>query len=228
MLFFIIYTLIMTCLFCYFRSQKNYKVSVITKTLASMGFVSFAIFIPAIKNSFTLTNSLLIFGTVWGLIGDIILDFYRSLNNKHYLAIGFVSFAIGHLAYISTIVCFAKDIRASLNFSNIMYALFLAIIITSITMLICKIMKFDFKNFFVTSTLYAFILFFTTILSWIVVFKNISYLCLGIGFTLFIISDCILSAIYFGGKKESNLYQILNHLTYYSAQILICCAIFSI
>ncbi|MBQ7306989.1 MAG: hypothetical protein IJW82_00500 [Clostridia bacterium] len=229
MWFFIIYTLIMAAIFCYFRTGKNHYLTLTFKTLASMGFVSLAIFSPFLNgNKFTLANAFLVLGTIWGLLGDIVLDMYYSKDNNGFLYMGFASFAIGHFSYIFSIFYMAKRLNFVINISSLIYGLVLALIISAIIILGCKILNLNFGDLTITTDIYTCILCFITIFSWIVTTLNPVFLTMAIGFTLFLISDGVLSFIYFGSKRHSNLFQVINHTLYYVAQLLICVTILRI
>lgn len=228
MWYFIIYTAIVATCFCYIRTGKNYNLSLALKTLASMGFIGLAIFTPIINDSrFTLSNAFLIMGAICGLLGDIILDVYYSQNNSKHLFMGFACFGVGHIFYLFSILNIATSSGSIIKISVFIYTIILALIISITFILGCRILKLDFGNMSITTNIYTYILCFITIFSWIVTTINSKFLTMSIGFTLFLVSDCILSFIYFGKKRKSNLFQILNHSLYYLAQILICITLFN-
>ena len=216
----------MAGVFCFARTRKNHYLTLTFKTLASLGFVSLAIFSPFLNGSkFTLANAFLILGAVFGLLGDIVLDIYYSKDNEGFLYMGFASFALGHFSYIAAIFNMAKRLNFVIKVSNLIYALALALIISAIIILGCKILELNFGNLTLTTDIYTCILCFITIFSWIVTTLNPLFITMAIGFSLFLISDGVLSFIYFGTKRNSHLFQIINHTLYYVAQLLICVTI---
>ena len=229
MLYFIIGTMLIAIGFSIIRTGDNPFMTVATKTLASMGFVTFAIFASIIAGTkFTASNACLILGTVWGLIGDIVLDVYYSINNKNCLIMGFISFGIGHIFYVLSLVSIMSSFNSPLALSNYLYAILLAAIITVTMYFVCKILKLKTQNVVVVTNIYTFMLCFTVVLSWITTILNTATLPFSIGLTLFLLSDLVLSHIYFGSKRKSNVFQIINHMLYYVAQLLIVCTLFRI
>ena len=127
MWFFIIGTILIAMGFSVIRTGNNKHLTVLTKTLASMGFVTFAIFASIVGGKdFSLGNSYLIFGAVWGLIGDIVLDVYYSTEDKNCLLMGFISFGIGHLGYIMSLSNIMANLSLPFSVMNYLYTALLS------------------------------------------------------------------------------------------------------
>ena len=146
---------------------------------------------------------------------------------------GMSSFGIGHIFYILALMVYNPIEWMYLIFSTLG-----AIILMSFIFLISiKVMKMDFRKFFIPSILYGILLACFVFLSIFKIsfFQTKPNLLLLIGSILFIVSDLILSITYFSKKEdyekkgimnpESRFMIIMNHITYYAAQFLIAIAI---
>ena len=160
-------------------------------------------------------------GLLLGMIGDILLDLkvvYK--NDKIFLNSGMLSFGLGHLAYFTAFSLYANNLRTDL-FMPIMVAIASAIVLTIVIVLTSKKMKLDFGNYLWQTIFYTFILSFMTIYTLILAIVGGAGWLLFVGMILFFLSDIVLSLQYFGGKLENKLLIIVNHVLYYSAQIII-------
>ena len=229
MIYFVIYTAIMTALFCYFRAKKTNFASMLFKTLASLGFVSMAVFASVLADkSYTICNAYIIFGTILGLLGDILLDAYSSRSEKVMLFSGIFSFMLGHISYLLAIIALCKNIGYTLTFGNIVYAIILSLILSATFALGSKLLNFKYHGAFVPAVIYIEVITFIMVLSFTVAVNNVQMIYMSIGLTLFWLSDILLSFRYFGNKRNSNLFQILNHILYYAGQIIIVFTLFRI
>lgn len=229
-----------TGIFLHVRVTKGGVAGVLTKTLASFIFVTFALFLSSTKVGASYYGSYattcLIVGLVCGLIGDILLDLkviYPFHQNK-YLAGGMTSFSIGHLFNIAALLLIASnevDIFSQTYMLPLLIIVAAALVLTLLTWFVSvKFLKFNFDKFTWLVNIYSFILMLTTILSTYLVFIGLSLpmFVLAIGFILFLASDLVLSMQYFGGKQDNKTLTFVNHLLYYAAQIIIALFIFFI
>lgn len=165
---------------------------------------------------------LIVMGGVLGLMGDIYLDqkWLYPEHNEQYLYLGFTSFGIGHFFYIGAMYAHAK-----FEIKDMLVPLVIGVIVTVVNLALEKPTKQKYGKFFAIVTVYCMIL--GTMLGtafWAYIkTKQVSYLVYTIGAALFLLSDVILSPMYFAIKQDKNtpVNFVLNHTTYYVGQYLI-------
>lgn len=191
------------------------------KTLASFGFV-FAGILAMIYVDFQKYYAFIIVGLILGMVGDMLLDLkviYRQ-DSGTYLNYGMLAFGLGHLMYFMALgnyYGFSPNFVGKTFLSlGIGLAVGLAIVFGG-----KKLLKLDFGEFFWQSFLYCGLLVGVMVLALITGFKETEMLTMNIGLVLFFASDLVLSMQYFGGKQDSKTLTIINHLLYYTAQVLI-------
>ena len=217
----------------YFLIEKIKKYSIketIIKAIVSLLFIALAVY-SFIKNNNHTFGIFVITGLIFGLIGDITLELkYVDLKkNKMYTYIGFISFGIGHILYITGIF---------LNFANIVpwfiYVLpfVLGLIGGILVVVLEKPMGLEYGEYKLICFIYGIILFSmtATTVSFAITYKfiNATLNMLAIAGMLFAVSDLILSGTYFGKNRDKPFDLISNTLTYYVAQYLIAFSIFFI
>lgn len=207
------------------RATKTDPVSLLLKTVASFCFILLGFAGRMLGTSHPLCL-FIIAGLVCGLIGDIFLDlkFVYPRDDTLHTFTGFGGFILGHIFYMS-FMFLAYGIRPNaLWISAAAGAVVgLAIYLTP------KLMKLDYGRFRLISSLYAALLVFVTVYALMLEVSaghTPAKLLFFIGLVLFLISDLILSQIYFGRDKNTTLNKALNHATYYAGQILIAVSIF--
>lgn len=240
----IIIASVITVIFLGFRvsvADKNEKWGVITtliKAAASLAVIAIAI--TAIYSGGakgTGTNRAAIFivaGLIFGLIGDIVLDlkvvYLKTKEESAYLYGGMISFGLGHIMYfVGLLLFFGGEV---ISWSVIGICLAVAAVVAFIMIIAGeKLMKLDFGKYTIISLAYAFILLFTTAISislWALAkskgLNNIPLLSMG--FILFLMSDLVLTSMYFGGRAKDNTLCVVNHALYYAAQICIATFVF--
>lgn len=216
-------------LFIVIRAKNGACVrGVMAKTSASFAFV--------LTGAYALTQLgasigdfiLILLGLICGLIGDILLELkvvYKDDANI-YLPYGMLAFGLGHILYFTAInlILDTKNIETTVPF---MIAVGIACVGTILIIALSKkVMKLDFGEFFIHSTLYTFILIFVTAFAVILAFSMPSLFIMAGGLFAILVSDMVLSLQYFGGKQDSKTLHILNHSIYYLGQILIAVFIF--
>ena len=212
------------------KGVKGAIIAMFVKILASLGFI--AIGMAALYNGVVNQKAaaFFLFGLVFGLIGDIILDlkvaYLKQPEEGLYLTCGMVSFAIGHIMYLVGIVMLrGEDITLPLVGICVAAA---ALIAFGMVYGGEKLMKFHFGKFTIHSLVYGFILIFMGALSIgvCVVRKSSDSVLFAVGMVLFFLSDAVLSMMYFGGRPRDKALSVINHSLYYAAQICIAAFIF--
>lgn len=210
-------------LFIIVRTFKGGIVALLLKIVASISFIALGFYY--LNDGYTFSKMLIVGGLIFGLIGDILLDLkiiYPEDNNT-YLFSGVISFTLQHITIFIAIFLLT-------NFNNIIGNLYLILLIplliTIIGYLSFKLFKMDLKNALIISLLYLFLLSYVTMYYLISTIKDINLIYLLIGMILFIFSDLILSFMYFKDNQKNKYMIVLNHVLYYSAQILIAIQIF--
>ena len=215
--------------FIMIRSKGASVYALMTKAMASFCFIALFIVSVSYEKVFLSQYIGLGLGLVLGLIGDILLDLklvYKEHENE-YLVGGFVSFGLGHICYILSMIGFATTGWAvSSIWLAVGIAVGVALLLTLGVYFGKDIMKNDFGKHTVITMVYTSILMFTTVFAVVLAIMNPNFWSLAIGFVLFTISDLILSMQYFGGKANNNMLQIFNHASYYLAQIVIASTLF--
>ncbi len=164
----------------------------------------------------------IVVGEVFGLMGDIYLDqkWLYPEHNDQYLNMGFISFGIGHFFYMG-----AMYVHAKFGIKDMLVPLVIGVIVTVVNLALEKPTKQKYGKFFAIVTVYCLIL--GTMLGtafWAYIkTRQVSYLVYTIGAALFLLSDVILSPMYFAIAKDKNtpMNFILNHATYYIGQFMI-------
>ena len=229
--------LALVSLFIVVRIKKGGVDGIVTKALASFGFVALGLFLMATKagqNDFSRYSSIVILcGLVCGLIGDVLLDLkvVYPFHEDKYLTFGMLSFLFGHLFFIGSMgVIFAGNATKTITFPIIFIVIMSAVFAVGIWFVTSRYMHLDYGKHALLSTIYAGVLLFTTVFSIYLAFSTMltSLFIMAVGFLLFLASDLVLSLQYFGGKQDVKSLIILNHSLYYLAQILIAVSIYFI
>jgi hypothetical protein len=224
-------------LFLIKRDKYSSVLAISLKTITSICFVIVGVAsLYTIEGKSLVTNLLIILGLVFGLIGDIVLDFKiyfkglgREFDSDLLTYFGMISFGLGHILYISGSFIEVMDLWVYLLISLGAGA----ILIILILLLSIKVMKMNYNIFLIPSGLYGFLLASFVVFS---IFRLVNYqdlksIFLMMGSVFFIISDLILSMTYFSKESdyqkdgilnpESRFMISTNHITYYIAQFLI-------
>lgn len=206
------------------RAYKIDSISLVMKALSSVCFIVLGF--VAFYGSKNATSIAVLAGLCMGLVGDIFLDlkmmYYKGRETVIYTFTGFFAFILGHICYLMFMFHqygpYGKGLWISL-IVGIMAGV--AIYMTP------NLMRLNYGQYHVISSAYAALLVFVTVYSAFLCFHAFSAakLLFFIGLLFFLISDLILSQIYFGKNKMIPENFILNHGTYYLAQILIAASI---
>lgn len=206
-------------------------VAMLSKAVASLGFIGLGIagLFGGVSN--VQAAAFVVFGLVMGLIGDIVLDLKVIYMGKKeegiYLTGGMVSFGIGHIFYFVA-VCLLLG-SSVINGALIGVCLAVAAVV-AFAMVFGgeKFMGFKFGNFTIHSIIYAFMLVFmgAFTIGCCIVMQNTKMALFASGMILFLLSDIVLTQMYFGGRPTDKSLCVINHILYYAAQICIAASIF--
>ena len=163
---------------------------------------------------------LIVMGGVFGLMGDIYLD-QKWLYTEHkdqYLNMGFISFGIGHFFYMA-----AMYIHAGFVAKDMLIPVAIGAVIALGNLVLEKPTQQKFGKFKAIVTVYGLILgtMAGTALMAYIKTKQPAFLVYTIGAVFFLLSDLILSPMYFGEGKNTPVNFVLNHTTYYVGQYMI-------
>ena len=224
---YIIFILLALFVSAKFTLRRAYKIdakSLMMKALSSVCFIVLGFI--AFYGSKNITSIAILAGLCMGLVGDIFLDlkmmYYKGRETVIYTFTGFGAFILGHICYLMFMFHqygpFGKGLWMSLVIGIIAA---IAIYMTP------NLMKLNYGQYHVISSVYAGLLVFVTIYSAFICFHEFTAakLLFFIGLVFFLISDLILSQIYFGRNKQLPKNFLLNHAAYYLAQILIAASI---
>ena len=220
------------------KSNQMGVVGVLLKTLASLGFMAIAftaIVMGGInKDGVHIPSAIFIVGgLIMGLIGDIVLDlkvvYLHSKEEGVYLTGGMASFAIGHILYFVALILYFGFKVISWPIIGICVAV-AAVVAFAMVFGGEKLMKLNFGNFTIHSIVYAFLLLFMAALGVAVWVKgagvNSHVPVFSVGMILFLLSDVVLTQMYFGGRAKDDTLCVINHALYYAAQICIATFVF--
>ena len=213
----------------------------ITKTVASFGFVTSAILGLVMSDATEFSKwavGLIAVGLLCGMVGDIILDLkvvYPN-NDNYYLNTGMGSFFLGHIFYI---IAFSLLIDGNISDYNSTVQMFgctvpllitigVSVVLTLAITLSSKMMGLKFGKFLWQTVGYTFILSCSMVYTLVLSIMGGGLWLAFVGMVLFFLSDVVLSFQYFGGKLEDKKLIAVNHALYYAAQIVLVAVLFLI
>ena len=222
-------------LFLLFRTKEGGIIPAILKTITSLLFVATAI--SGVINNYIVTGTLgvtkltfyglVLLGLMCGVIGDLTLDLkivYKN-NPRHndlFTFFGMAAFGVGHVLYI---------VAVAIYFGFSAWAILIAAALTALIFTVSLfLMKMQFGKFLIPSICYALLLTMFlagTVVAGIYTAFTLPVILLIVGAGLFLLSDLVLSMIYFEGN-EARVLIIVNHVLYYAAQFLIALSLYYI
>lgn len=205
------------------KNGSSHK-SVTLKTIASIMFVFGGVY--ALTFTGALANMLIVFGLVLAMIGDIILDLrcMKEDTKKFYFHVGASSFSLSAALYFAATMLLWHSLENFVLLS--VGSVALAIVFTIIIQLLEKPMKFDFSGNRVMISIYSFCISLATFAALAIgVFAN-GFLVFAVGILLVLLSDLVLSMMYFGGKENNKLLCTVNHVVYYAGELLVMAYLF--
>ena len=209
-----------TAVFLVLRVQRGGIAALYAKAVASLCFIATAIAATNENRLFLDFGSWMTFGLVFGLLGDVWLDLkWIYLQDKDsYLYSGFIFFLLGHVCFVTAVFKVGPYTPASL-----IVAFAAALVIAFVAILLEKPLKMHYGKFKWIVFLYSFMLALTMTMSItlavITGFEKM-WTVMSVGGLLFLLSDLVLSGMYFGEGKNTSFNVILNHTLYYAAQFI--------
>ncbi len=197
-------------------SRERPLISFFTKGLATISIITLAIYTVSMYALDTVTILLLV-GLVLCLLGDLVLalpELCDQSRRADIITFGIISFMLAQVVFI---VMFGLIDVVTL------YGLIAGLVVAGAIFLLKKPMKLEFGKNLVPSLIYAGLLgtnVASSIILMIVGSFNLCYILLAVGFVSFIVSDLILSQIYFAGDQRP-MTQKINYVFYYLAILLI-------
>ncbi len=161
---------------------------------------------------------LVLIGLVFGMLGDIYLDqkWVYPKDDKKYLYAGFITFAIGHIFYMTAIAT-----KAQLKLTQILLGVCVGLIVVIVNIFIEKFGPQDFGEFRPIVTFYTLLVGSTpgvALMAAIATHGEPAFIVFTVGAVFFLISDIILSPMYFAEGKNTPINFVINHVTYYIGQ----------
>lgn len=212
--------------FMVIRVLKGGIYGMLTKALASLFFIVLGVtgaisLAPYIDRAAVL----ILLGLVLGLIGDIVLDLkvVYPESNDDYLNAGMISFAISHIVYFIAVV-----MLITFKVTTFLICLGITVPVSILILLASQKLKVNFGKFIVHAITYLVLLAFMSIYTIAIAITDTRFILMAVGMVLFLLSDLVLSPMYFAGKQDDKLMCIINHTLYYGAQICIATFIFFI
>ena len=217
--------------FLYFRVKEKRFIAVIVKGLASLMFILTALVAwLCSKNPDHLFGVFVLLGLSFGLLGDVFLDIKFMDKKREFLftSLGFISFGIGHIFFISGL--FVNFFDFSANVLYIVIPLIVTLILVAVVILMEKVSPIRYGNMKPFAIVYGFVLFACVTLymstsiqsGW----KNATVAVMAVSLISFALSDLILNKTYFAPNCTGPAYIISNHVIYYIAQFGIAISLF--
>ena len=212
----------LSILFIVFQRPKYPFISLALKGLASLAVVATAFSGFAIASDGgggLLAFTLLCIGLAACMLGDVFLaqlEFDNARLTDRIRAFGFLAFSIAQLCFIAFF--------ASLLGIYALYALIAGAVLAVAVYFIGKLMKLQFGKLTWVVLVYSFLV--GTALGGAIVYlilapAELIIWLLAIGLVLFLISDLVLSSIYFGAQPANRKLYYVNYAFYYAAIICI-------
>ncbi len=202
--------------------RKRNVLGLEAKSLVSVCYIATAALVVFEKPENCAFGLPIVIGGVMGLLGDVYLDQkWIHLNHKDkYLILGFLNFGLGHLFYISAVAT-----NADFTAKDFIIPIVAAIVIPVFNEILSKPLKQDFGKFRWIVFAYGAVLSFMmgTAVSAFIKTGETAHLIFAIAGASFLVSDIVLSAIYFtpDNRKVTVGRFVINIVTYYIAQYLI-------
>jgi hypothetical protein len=214
-------------LFLFLRVKKGGATAVAVKTLTSLFFMATGITALFVNPGNLTWGLLIIFGMIFGLVGDIVLDvrIVYPDDADAWQATGMFSFLIGHIIFLIAIFLTLPAMGDKL-WMVIVFPALIALVAASGAVLGGPKMGLNYGKWKLVSFLYALIGMFMVFTSGAAAIASgfaVKWIVMFVGAFLFIGSDLVLSQQYFGPaeKLKNPVLVIVNHAAYYFAQFLI-------
>ena len=229
MIFWIVFALCIavTVFFTIKRTTKVKYSDLAIKVAASSLFVATGIAAIISNPDVNLTFALMvIMGGVLGVLGDVFIElkWLQKEGNDTFFNLGFVTFMIQHVILVAAVF-----IHYPMSLVNALICFTAPVVVLIASMGLTKVFRMEMGKFKVIANAYGalasmtFSVGFMTMQNYGMELSQILFFAGGLSFFA---SDLILSQIFFVKGKCTRLRVILNHITYYGAQILIASSLF--
>ena len=203
------------------RAKKGgCALAVILKTVASIGFLAGGIY-ALYLNSGVFANLFIVLGLMFALIGDVVLDLkiaYKQ-DNKIYLNSGITVFTISSALYVVAMILLWHTLNKFLLLG--ICSVVIALIFATVVFLLSKPLKLDFTGYKVQVFIYSFFVALVAIMGLGISISVPRFAIFAVGGLLVLLSDLVLSMMYFGGKGDSKTLCTINHVLYYIGELLV-------
>ncbi len=229
MLFWIVLaiSIVVTAIFTVKRGTTVKISDLAIKIAASSLFVAVG-FAAIISNpDVNLTYGLMVvMGGVFGILGDIFIELKWIDKEKGdaFFTFGFVTFMIQHVLLVAAVF-----IHYPMTWLNALVCFVAPVVVLIVSGFAAKITKMDMGKFKVIANAYgalASMTFSVGFMTMTTYGMELSQILFFAGGVLFFVSDLVLSQIFFTKNGCTRLFVVLNHITYYGAQILIASSLF--
>lgn len=206
--------------FLVLRVKRGGIAALYAKAVASLCFIATAVAATNENRSFLGFGSFMTIGLVCGLLGDVWLDLkWIYLQDKDsYLYSGFIFFLLGHICFITAVFNASPYTPLSA-----VIAAAAALVIAVIAILLEKPLKMHYGKFKWIVFLYSLTLSMTMTMAMVtavITHFQTMWVVMSVGGLLFLLSDLVLSGMYFGEGKNTKFNVVLNHSLYYAAQFI--------
>ncbi len=206
--------------FLVLRVKRGGIAALYAKAVASLCFIATAVAATNENRSFLGFGSFMTIGLVCGLLGDVWLDLkWIYLQDKDsYLYSGFIFFLLGHICFITAVFNASPYTPLSA-----VIAAAAALVIAVIAILLEKPLKMRYGKFKWIVFLYSLTLSMTMTMAMVtavITHFQTMWVVMSVGGLLFLLSDLVLSGMYFGEGKNTKFNVVLNHSLYYAAQFI--------
>ena len=208
------------------RMGGHSKRDVVLKMLAALCFV--VVSGTAVTLNLSVLACYFLAGAIFGALGDLFLGLSHLDKQKKqgFMFMGLLWFGLGHVAYCQGLI---HKYSTGDSMPYILIPLVIGILIATLVGMSGRKLGLHFGRYLPAVMVYVFLLSFSVLLSFSLNlyygFHNQQLKIFLIGILMFIISDSILSRMYFGKQKHPSLNVVTNHVTYYLAQWLIAISI---
>lgn len=208
------------------------KKSLVLKMICSTGFVGIGVLSMFISDNFSPYAITMLIGLVLGWIGDY---FLHAKPSDAYFVTGFLSFLLGHVAYIVAYSRATPVIAPDYQLFNTI-ELVIVVVIVALIMAFSRVIKVKFSPKPVKYAIAVYLLVINTmlvratVLGWSYYktgaeYGVVPFLLLSVGSVFFLLSDVTLGIISFGGQKKNYPLKIFNILTYFWGQVMLAASV---
>ena len=204
-------------------NYSDLAIKVATSSLFVATGVAAIISNPAVNLTYGL---MIVLGGVFGILGDVFIElkWIQKENSDTFLMFGFVTFMLQHVLLVANIF-----IHYPMTLVNALVCFTAPVAVLVFSSLAVKITKMDMGKFKTITNTYVALASMTFSVGFMTMTNHgmeLSQILFFVGGVLFFVSDLVLSQIFFTKNGCTRLFVVLNHITYYGAQILIAASLF--